>query len=96
MVKEDIFYVNHKKRKRLIYDLGSGFVDRKVGSIPKDSVVWIKYVEDEGRQPYFMLIPRNGHMGVKDRRGFAYINDLHMEGWEYLNKIIIAKRKNKK
>jgi hypothetical protein len=98
MTHETIFYVNHKPRKRIIEDLGSGFIDRKVGSIPKDSSVWIKYVEDEGRQPYFILIPkgRETHMGVKDRRGFAFINELNMEGWEFLNERIKAKRKRKK
>ena len=92
----DYFYVNHKKKKRLIENLGSGFVDRKVGHIPPHSFVWISYVEDEGRKPYFTLRTRDGGMAVKDSRGIAYINGLDMESNEYLNRKLIAKRALKK
>lgn len=97
-MKEDIFYVNHKKKKRLIENLGSGYVDRKVGTIPAYSKVWIKYFEDEGRQPYFLLAEQgeDRNLNVKDRRGIAYINELNMTCNEYLNNRIKLKRALKK
>jgi len=95
-MKESIFYVNHKQKKRLIEDLGSGYVDRKVGAIPAHTFVWIKYFEDEGRQPYFLLHTRDQSIAVKDRRGYAFINSLNMESNEYLNNRIKLKRALKK
>ena len=96
-MEETYFYVNHKKKKRLVEDLGLGFVDRKVGRIPAHTAVWIKYFEDDGRQPYFVLTPR-GELtgGVKDKRGIAFINGMNMESNEYLNNKMKLKRALKK
>lgn len=95
-MEETVFYVNHKQKKRLVENLGLGVVDRKVGGIPAHTVVWIQYFEDEGRQPYFVLSPRNGGLHVKDRRGIAYINNMNMESNEYLNNRIKLKKALKK
>jgi hypothetical protein len=95
-MEETTFYVNHKPKKRLIENLGLGFLDRKVGSIPAHTSVWIQYFEDEGRKPYFVLTPRNGGSHVKDSRGYAYINDMNMESNEYLNNRMKLKRALKK
>lgn len=97
MVHETIFYVNHKPRKRRIEDLGSGMTLKRMKGIPKDTPVWVKYVEDEGRKPYMMVRPRDQpietSMNTRVDGRWLYLVSLDIEGWEFLNNKLKAKRR---
>ena len=87
--------MNHKPRKRTVIEVGSGWTDRKVKGIPRLTRIWIQYFEEEGRHPFFVLIPQDGKtIRVKDTRGF-FTFDNGMEGWEYMNRKTIARSKKK-
>ena len=92
MSSEDICYVNHKPRKRIVTDLGLGLTQKKIKHIPKNTSVYIQRFDVERRKPIYVIRQRDGNkMPVKADLRYIYLFDLDMEGYEYLNKNIKCK-----